>query len=109
MDGLILPPTTVKPTLMETIGDFPYVVLGTPDTLRSETCWVDNNNEQGAEMAVRHLQKQGYQCIAYLGGHQKRGFTKRRIRGYQNVNSFGLTIEKTSSRTKKLLMSMFQK
>ena len=86
VDGLILPPTTVKPALMDTIGDFPYVVLGTPDTLRSETCWVDNNNEQGAEMAVRHLQKQGYQRIAYLGGHLKRGFTKRRIRGYQNAN-----------------------
>ena len=81
VDGLILPPTTVKPALMETIGDF-----------RSETCWVDNNNEQGAEMAVRHLQKQGYQCIAYLGGHQKRGFTKRRIRGYQNANNGTETI-----------------
>ena len=85
VDGLILPPTTVKPALMETIGDFPYVVLGTPDTLRGETCWVDNNNEQGAEMAVRHLQQQGYQRIAYLGGHMKRGFTKRRIRGYQHA------------------------
>ena len=48
-----------------------------------------------AEMAVRHLQKQGYQCIAYLGGHQKRGFTKRRIRGYQNVNSGTETILNT--------------
>ena len=87
VDGLILPPTTVKSALMETIGDFPYVVLGTPDTLRGDTCWVDNNNEQGAEMAVRHLQKMGYHQIAYLGGYQKRGFTKRRVRGYQNANS----------------------
>jgi len=85
VDGLILPPTTVKPSLMETIGDFPYVVLGTPDTLRSETCWVDNNNEQGAEMAVQHLIKMGYSRIAYLGGYQKRGFTLRRVRGYQNA------------------------
>ncbi len=87
VDGLILPPTTVKPSLMEAIGDFPYVVLGTPDTLRSDTCWVDNNNEQGAEMAVRHLQQMGYTDIAYLGGYQKRGFTKRRVRGYMNANS----------------------
>ena len=87
VDGLILPPTTVKHALMETIGDFPYVVLGTPDTLRSETCWVDNNNEQGAKMAVQHLQSQGYQRIAYLGGHMTRGFTKRRIRGYQSANN----------------------
>lgn len=95
VDGLILPPTTVKPALMETIGEFPYVVLGTPDTLRSDTCWVDNNNEQGAEMAVRHLQKMGYQQIAYLGGYQKRGFTKRRVRGYQNVSSGKETILST--------------
>lgn len=85
VDGLILPPTTVRPSMMETIGDFPYVVLGTPDTLRSDTCWVDNNNEQGAEIAVRHLQEKGYRSIAYLGGHQKRGFTKRRVRGYMKV------------------------
>lgn len=84
VDGLILPPTTVRPSLMEAIGDFPYVVLGTPDTLRSDTCWVDNNNEQGAEMAVRHLLEKGYRRIAYLGGYQKRGFTKRRVRGYLN-------------------------
>ena len=88
VDGLILPPTTVRPSMMETIGDFPYVVLGTPDTLRSDTCWVDNNNEQGAEIAVRHLQEKGYRSIAYLGGYQKRGFTKRRVRmqGYMNAN-----------------------
>lgn len=83
VDGLILPPTTVRPAMMAAIGDFPYVVLGTPDTLRSDTCWVDNNNEQGAEIAVRHLQEMGYQSIAYLGGYQKRGFTRRRVRGYQ--------------------------
>ena len=86
VDGLILPPTTVKPALMKTIGDFPYVVLGTPDTLRGDTCWVDNNNEQGAEMAVRHLQEMGYGNIAYLGGYQKRGFTRRRMQGYMNAN-----------------------
>ena len=85
VDGLILPPTTIRPSLMEAIGEFPYVVLGTPDTLRSDTCWVDNHNEQGAEIAVRHLQEMGYGAIAYLGGYQKRGFTKRRVRGYQKT------------------------
>ncbi|MBQ8092084.1 MAG: LacI family DNA-binding transcriptional regulator [Clostridia bacterium] len=83
VDGLILPPTTVRPALMKTIGQFPYVVLGTPDTMRSEACWVDNNNEQGAELAVKHLLERGYLKIAYLGGREKRGFTKRRVRGYE--------------------------
>lgn len=112
VDGLILPPTTVKPSLLETIGDFPYVVLGTPDTLRSETCWVDNNNEQGAEMAVRHLQKMGYQKIAYLGGYLKRGFTKRRIRGYQNANEGEETIlhtDGTSENAYALALTELQK
>lgn len=92
VDGLILPPTTVKPALMEVIGDFPYVVLGTPDALMGDTSWVDNNNEQGAEMAVRHLRDMGYRDIAYLGGRQKRGFTKRRIKGYRNANAGRQTI-----------------
>lgn len=99
VDGLILPPTTVKPSLMKVIGDFPYVVLGTPDALRRETSWVDNNNEQGAEMAVRHLQNMDYQNIAYLGGYEKRGFTKRRIRGYQQANTGKETVLTTDGTT----------
>ena len=99
VDGLILPPTTVKPSLMKMIGDFPYVVLGTPDAMRRETSWVDNNNEQGAEMAVRHLQNMGYQNIAYLGGYEKRGFTKRRIRGYQQANTGKETVLTTDGTT----------
>ena len=99
VDGLILPPTTVKPSLMKTIGDFPYVVLGTPDTMSSQTSWVDNNNGQGAEMAVSHLQDRGYLNIAYLGGYEKRGFTKRRIRGYQQANTGKETVLTTDGTT----------
>ncbi|MBO2517928.1 MAG: hypothetical protein CW338_11785 [Clostridiales bacterium] len=99
VDGLILPPTTVKPSMMETIGDFPYVVLGTPDTLRGDTCWVDNNNEQGAEIAVKHLQQKGYTRIAYIGGYQKRGFTKRRVRGYLNAVNGPETVLATDGTT----------
>ena len=85
VDGLILPPSTVKPALMKLIDSFPYVVLGMPDSLRGDTCWVDNNNEQGAELAVQHLLAHGYKRVAYLGGDQKRGFTKRRVRGFHNI------------------------
>lgn len=87
VDGLILPPTTVVPSIIETINDFPCVVLGTPDNINEDISWVDNNNEQGAIMAVQHLQAKGYQNIAYLGGHQKRGFTKRRVSGYLKANT----------------------
>ena len=37
-------------------------------------------------MAVQHLSKMGYCQIASLGGYQKRGFTRRRVRGYKNAN-----------------------
>ena len=104
VDGLILPPTTVNPSLMETVGDFPYVVLGTPDTLRGVTCWVDNNNEQGSDLAVHHLQEQGYQRIAYLGGNQKRGFTIRRVRGYKKAISGEELVIPTDGTTEKTII-----
>lgn len=87
VDGLILPPATVKPALMEKIGDFPCVALGQPDSARQEIDWVDNNNEQGASMAVEHLLARGYRRVAYLGGDQKTGFVKRRVKGYRQALS----------------------
>ena len=81
VDGLILPPSTVKPALLSLIGDFPYVVLGMPDQLAASTCWVDNNSEQGAALAAEHLLQRGCKRIAYLGGDKRHGFTKRRVNG----------------------------
>lgn len=85
VDGLILPPSTAKPALIQKIGDFPLVILGEPDTGRLCASWVDNNNEQGAELAVEHLYLKGYEKIAYLGGDRKLGFVERRIKGYLNA------------------------
>lgn len=85
VDGLILPPSTVKPALLKKVGDFPYVVLGQPDTARQGACWVDVNNEQGAAMAVEHLYQQGYQRVAYLGGDDGAGFVRRRLKGYRGA------------------------
>ena len=85
VDGLILPPSTVKPTLLKKIGDFPYVVLGQPDVARQGASWVDVNNEQGAAMAVEHLYARGYTRIAYLGGDESAGFVRRRQKGYRSA------------------------
>jgi DNA-binding LacI/PurR family transcriptional regulator len=82
VDGLILPPSTVRPALLKKIGDFPYVVLGQPDVASQGASWVDVNNEQGAALAVAHLYERGYQRIAYAGGDGKTGFVKRRVLGY---------------------------
>ena len=85
VDGLILPPSTVKPALLKKIGDFPYVVLGQPDIARQGASWVDVNNEQGAAMAVEHLYARGYRRVAYLGGDESAGFVKRRLKGYRSA------------------------
>ena len=79
VDGLILPPSTLKSALLEKIEGFPYVVLGQPDTARRGLSWVDVNNEQGGAMAVEHLRQMGYARIAYLGGGGRTGFVKRRV------------------------------
>lgn len=89
VDGLILPPSTVKPALLKKVGEFPYVVLGQPDMARQGACWVDVNNEQGAAMAVEHLYTQGYSRIAYIGGDESIGFVKRRLKGYRGALKAG--------------------
>ena len=75
VDGLILPPSTVKPSLLQKIQTFPCVVLGQPETAHHDLSWVDVNNAQGAEMAVAHLLSRGYRRIAYLGGEGRTGFS----------------------------------
>lgn len=89
VDGLILPPSTVKPALLKKVGEFPYVVLGQPDMARQGACWVDVNNEQGASLAVEHLYSQGYVHIAYIGGDEGIGFVKRRLKGYHGALKAG--------------------
>ncbi len=83
VDGLILPPSTVKPSLLAKIRSFPCVVLGQPEAAHHDLSWVDVNNAQGAEMAVAHLLSRGYRRIAYLGGEGRTGFSRRRVKGYE--------------------------
>lgn len=85
VEGLILPPSTVKPSLLKKIQSFPCVVLGQPEAAHHDLSWVDVNNTQGAEASVRHLIERGYQRIAYLGGEGRTGFSKRRVKGYEKA------------------------
>ena len=87
VDGLILPPSTIQPSLMKSIHAFPCVVLGQPETAAQELSWVDLNNAQGAELAVKHLLEKGYRRIGYLGSNARNGFSKRRVKGYEQALS----------------------
>ncbi|MFH1512998.1 MAG: LacI family DNA-binding transcriptional regulator [Bacillota bacterium] len=87
VDGLILPPSIARPSLLNRIGKFPYVILGSPDIDGKDANWVDVNNEQGAGLAMEHLYSQGYRRIAFLCGSEKAGFVKRRLKGYRSMLS----------------------
>lgn len=89
VDGLILPPSILKPKLMEKLEEqqFPCVVLGRPNNIRTAANWVDVNNAQGSALAVQHLLAQGYKHIAYLGGRGDSGFVKQRVSGYSQALS----------------------
>ncbi len=82
VDGVIIPPSLMKSSLMKTLCNFPYVLLGQPDDMAASSCWVDNNNEQGGILAVQTLIGYGYRRIAFFGGKETLGFSRRRIKGY---------------------------
>lgn len=89
VDGLILPPSAANLSLLSTLEDFPYVLLGQPGILEQRTYWVDIDNAQGAETAVRHLLDKGYASVAYLGCDKKNDgpldFIQRRVTGYERA------------------------
>lgn len=95
VDGLILPSSIVRPGLVSFLQEsgLPFVVLGEPECMKNETCWVDVDNEEGGLLAVRHLFGQGYSNIALLVGSRKNVFVKNRISGYQKgMQEAGITV-----------------
>ncbi len=49
--------------------DFPYLVIGKPDS-RTGICWMDVNHEQAGELAANYLLDRGYRKIAFLVGSE---------------------------------------
>jgi DNA-binding LacI/PurR family transcriptional regulator len=86
IDGLLLPASIVHQKLVEMLkkNKFPFVILGEPDNLKVETCWVDIDNKEGGRMAVTHMLEHGYKNIALLVGDRKNVFVRNRICGYLN-------------------------
>ena len=98
VDGLILPPSTVKKKLISKLLelDFPFVVLGEPSIFKMESSWVDVNNIQGGELAVSHLIRAGYKRIAFLSGNPNTTFSKNRKAGYlKGLENAGIAIDES--------------
>mgnify|MGYP000935953820 CR=1 FL=1 len=95
VDGLILPPSTIKPKLIKKFLEleFPFVVLGEPKLFKTESSWVDVNNKQGSENAIEHLVSKGYKRIAYVYDEKNNLFEQNRLEGYKNgLKKAGLKI-----------------
>lgn len=86
VDGLILPPSMIKKKLIHKFLelDFPFVVLGEPKFFKMESSWVDVNNKQGSEIAVKHLVERGYKHIAYFYDKNDNIFEQKRLEGYKS-------------------------
>lgn len=85
VDGLLLPSSIVRPGLVRLLQEreFPFVVLGEPNRMKEETCWVDTDNEEGGCRAVIHLVEQGYKELAFLVSSRENVFIHNRINGFK--------------------------
>lgn len=104
VDGLIIPPSVIDPSLINIIDEFPCVVLGQPKKNYSSLNWVDIDNVQGSKIAVKHLYKQGYSRIAYMCSKKYTSFSKHRVKGYkqalENLQPHVYTTDGTLAHTK---------
>lgn len=86
VDGLIIPVQCMNDDLVDIMikSDFPFVIMGEPQKNKTKICWVDVNNEQGGELAVRHLIEEGYKNPMLLVEDKKTIFEAKRMKGFQN-------------------------
>lgn len=85
VDGLIIPVQCMNDELVNLMisSDFPFVIMGEPQKNKTKICWVDVDNEQGGELAVRHLIEKGYKNPMLLVEDKKTIFEGKRMKGFQ--------------------------
>ncbi len=85
INGIIFPESIVNKSLLKMLDEknFPYVILGHPMDAEVETDWVDIDNRQAGEAAVKHLIEKGYRRIAFMSDGNDKVFNQDRIEGYK--------------------------
>ena len=83
VDGIILPVSSMTEELVELLihNDFPFVVMGEPETEQEKVCWIDMDNEQGGRLAVSHLFEAGYRHPVIFVENKGTMFERKRILG----------------------------
>jgi DNA-binding LacI/PurR family transcriptional regulator len=86
VDGIILLSSKTKDPLIAFLNEvrFPFVIIGrSPDFPDVPT--VDNDNEQAAYDATRHLINQGHERIGFVSGPQELTVSQDRLAGYRRA------------------------
>lgn len=87
IDGIILPVSAASEELVELLigNQFPFILMGEPDTAREGVHWIDMDNKKGAEEAVTYLFGKGYQKPLLLVEDRTTMFERKRIQGFQSA------------------------
>lgn len=85
INGIIFPESIVNGELLESLDEqeFPYVILGRPQDVGSNSDWIDINNTQAGALATKHLLERGYKKIAFMSDGKDKVFNQDRIEGYR--------------------------
>jgi len=85
INGIIFPESIIDKKLLKMLDEknFPYVTLGHPMNTKTKTDWVDIDNKQAGEVAVKHLIEKGYRKIAFMSDGNDKVFNQDRIEGYK--------------------------
>ena len=68
-----------------------YVVIGSPESDRDQTCYVDNDNHLAGYDATRYLLEKGFETVIYAYTNLDEGVQNARYLGYQQaLNEFKL-------------------
>ena len=87
IDGIILPISVASEELVELLlkNQFPFILLGEPETKIDGVNWIDMDNRKGAEDAVNCLIRSGYDKPLLLVENQEPMFERKRIEGFKAV------------------------
>lgn len=87
VDGIILMSSKLDDESIEYLCsiEFPFSLIGTPNTHVSKTNHVDNDNFQAAYELTKHLIEADRRKIAMIAGDERLTVTKNRVNGYKKA------------------------
>lgn len=87
VDGIILMSSKVEDECIDYLCsiDFPFSLIGSPDSGGDKINHVDNDNYMAAYELTRYLSSIGKKSIAMIAGDEKLTVTRKRVEGYKKA------------------------